>query len=84
MADDKAPRKSEEQEAADRRFAETKPAHPVIAAAEEKLAAVEAGEYVDVGRHQEIRRRHLGETALTPEQRMTGSLGSEEAGTDNG
>ena len=44
---------------------------------DEKLEALEAGERIDVGKHQEIRRKHLGDGALTPEQRATGSLGSE-------
>jgi hypothetical protein len=47
---------------------EGKAAHPVIRAAEEKLAAVEAGEYMDVDRHQAIRAKHLGDGAFTPEQ----------------
>ena len=47
---------------------EAKAAHPVIAAAQEKLAAVEAGEYVDVAAHQAIRAKHLGEGAYTAEQ----------------
>lgn len=47
---------------------DSKASHPVIAAAEEKLAAVEAGEYVDVAAHQAIRAKHLGEGAYTAEQ----------------
>lgn len=62
---------------AEEEAAETKARHPVIAAAEEKLARLEAGERIDVGVHQEIRAKHLGDGALTPEQRQTGVLGSE-------
>lgn len=69
--------KDERKEDAAEEDAPTVARHPVIAAAEEKLALMEAGERVDVGVHQAIRRKHLGDGALTPEQRFTGELGSE-------
>jgi hypothetical protein len=62
--------KSAEQAQADEDFANSEARHPVIRAAEEKLAAVEAGERVDVARHNEIRAKHLGLESLTPEQRL--------------
>lgn len=58
---------------------ESAASHPVIAAAEEKLRRVEAGEYVDVNVHQDIRAAHLGESAYTAEQ-----LAARKGGDENG
>lgn len=58
---------------------QTPAAHPVIAAAEEKLAAVLRGEYMDVEAHQAIRARHLGDGAYTAEQ-----LAARKGGDKNG
>jgi hypothetical protein len=69
MAEDKAPQKSAEQQKADEDYANTRPVNPVIRAAEEKLAAVEAGEYVDVERHEQIRERHGLATAASRDRR---------------
>ena len=74
---DKANRFQHEEPTDEERRAAAEARNPVIKAAEEKLEAMEAGERIDIGRHQEIRQKHLGDGALTPEQRMTGVLGSE-------
>ncbi len=59
MSEKEAPEtRSDEQRDADEFQENSKPRHPVIAAAEEKLAAMERGEYIDVERHEQIRRAH--------------------------
>jgi len=59
MADKEAPdTRSAEQREADEFQANSVPRHPVIAAAEAKLAAIERGEYMDVEHHEKIRRAH--------------------------
>lgn len=76
MAESAKAAKAEENEAMEE---ERAAAHPVIAAAEEKLAAVLDGEYMDVARHQAIRAKHLGDGAYTPEQ-----LAEKKEGDKNG
>lgn len=63
MAEDTA-----EKDAAAEEDAPTRARHPVIRAAEEKLERMARGERIDVAVHQEIRAKHLGDGALTPEQ----------------